>query len=832
MFESLRQDVRYGVRMLAKSPAFTAVAVLSLALGIGATTAIFSIVDAVMLRSLPVAEPERLVGMQWRSPEFRVSVSGFRMTDPATKETYSASFSGPAFQRLHADDSLLSHTFAFYNLGNSNFVADGLADSVTAQLVSGEYFPGLGMRAVAGRLLVPDDDRADAPPVLVISEALWRRRYGGQASAVGKVVKLNGTSFTIAGIVPRGFHGTIDYAAAPEVFVPLAFQVHVEDRPRSSGNNETWWLGMMGRLAPGVSMAQAQAALDVQFKQAIADVTAAIEPKKIPRMTLVPGAQGQFEFRRRNAQSLQLFLGAAGLVLVIACANAANLLLARAESRQREVAVRLAIGSNRWRLVRQLLTESALLAATGGVLGVLLAAWCKDLLREWLPLTNVPAEMAVPMDWRVLAFAVGVCGLTTIVFGLFPALQTTRVDVISALRDGTRQQSGRRSLLSRALVVVQVALSVVVLVGAGLFLRSLAAIESIPVGFNPRNLVVFTTNAMRETTNRARAARMYEEIRERLEALPGVEAASSSDAPLLAGTMSNTLITIPGRGGFTGDLQFVFTLHVGGRFFETMQIPLLLGRTSTPQDDETTLKAVVVNESFAKSYLPGEQPVGKQVEIARELREIVGVVADAKYASLKSAPIRVAYIPFRQRLSAMRNMSFQIRTRSNAGTMAPLIRQVVQAVNPNLPVYALRTQEEYNRRAMENDRRFAWLSTFFGAIALVLTVIGLYGVMSYSVAQRTREIGVRMALGAQPVSVLSMVMTQGMRVAIAGLTVGLASALAAQRLLKTLLYGVTGTDPLTFAAIAVLLVAVALGACFFPARRAARVDPLVALRYE
>jgi len=831
MFDALLQDVRYGLRMLAKTPAFTAVAVLSLALGIGSTTAIFSIVDTVMLRSMPVADPDRLVVMNWVSPEFSVSVSGYRMRDEVTKETYSGSFSLSVVQRLQADRSVLSHAFAFYNMGSSNFVADDFPESLSAQLVSGNYFPGLGMRAVAGRLLAPDDDRAGAPLKLVISEALWQRRFGGHASAVGKVVRLNGQMFTIAGVAPKGFHGTIDYAASPDVFLPLAHQALVEDRPRKDGNDETWWLGLMGRLQPGVSIEQARAGLDVQFRQAIADVTQKTEPANIPRLRVLPGAQGQFEFRRRNAQSLQLFLGAAGLVLVIACVNAANLLLARAASRQREVAVRLAIGSNRTRLVRQLLTESAMLALAGGALGVFLAVWCKDLLRNWLPLRNVPAEMAMPMDWRVLVFAALVCSVTTLIFGLVPALQTTRVEVISALRDGTRQQTGRRSLLSRSLVAVQVGLSVVVLLGAGLFLRTLDAVENIPVGFNPRNLVLFTVNAMRDTTDRERAIRIYEDVRQRVEAIPSVESLGLSDRTLLGGNMSNTLIRVDGKE-FTGDLHWVFVQHIGGHFLETMQIPLRLGRVTSMEDTQIGPRVVVVNEAFVQAYLTGQHPLGKQVEIGREMREIVGVVANAKYASLKAGDVPVAYIPYAQRLNSLRAMTFALRTRSDASTLAASIRDAVRGVNPNLPVYALQTQSATIEAAMENERRFAWLSTFFGAIALVLTVIGLYGVMSYAVAERTREIGVRMALGAQPSSVLGMVLRQGLRVAFIGLVLGLAGALAAQKLLTSFLFGVTGTDPVTFAAIAALLALVAGGACLIPARRAARVDPLVALRYE
>lgn len=831
MLENFRQDVRFGARMLVKTPAFTAVAALSLALGIGATTAMFSIVNAVMLRSMPVVEPERLVVLNWTSPEFRISVSGYRMQDPVTKETYSGSFSMPAFERLRADRSVLSHTFAFYSLGDSNFVADDVPEAVPAQLVTGEYFTGLGIRSVAGRLLLPDDDRADAHPAVVISEALWQRRFGAEASAVGKAVKFNGQPFTIVGVVPREFHGTTDWPGKADVFLPAAFQARVEDRPRPRDNRETWWLGVMGRLAPGIGIEQARAALDVQFKQAIGDVTATIEPGKIPRLKLLPGAQGQTEFRRRNAQSLQLFLGAAVLVLTIACANAANLLLARAESRQREIAVRMAIGSARSRLVRQLLTESAILALASGSAGVLLAIWGKEALREWLPLRYVPAEMALSMDWSVLGFALAACAATTLVFGLLPALQATRVDVVSALRDGTRHQTSRRSILSRSLVAVQVALSVVVLVAAGLFLRTLEAVEKIPLGFNPQKVVLFTVNAVRETGDRDRAERIYREVRERLELIPGIDSVGHSDVALLGGTMSNTLIRIDGRE-FTGDLKWVSTLHVGGRFFETMQIPLRLGRVTSVRDDAAAPRVMVVNEAFANAYLPGQQPVGKQVEIARELREIVGVVGDAKYARLKIAGEPVVYIPFQQRLNSLHAMTFELRTRTDAGALALPIRDAVRAVNPNLPVYALRTQQETIERAMQNERRFALLSTFFGVIALLLTVIGLYGVMSYAVAQRTREIGVRMALGAPPSGVLGMVLRQGMRVALAGLMLGLAGALAAQRLLKSLLFGVTGTDPLTFASTATLLIVVAACACAIPARRAARVDPLVALRHE
>ena len=852
--KTILTDIRFGMRGLLKHPAFTIVAVLTLALGVGANTALFSVVDAVLLKKLPVQDPERLVLLKasWNSKFSPGSYDGSNMRDPATGLTVGTSFPMQTLTRLRQEQGALSDVFAFSPL-EVNFNAGGQAEVVSAQAVSGNYYSALGVRAMIGRTITEADDNAGASPVAVLSHRFWSNRFNADPAAVGKQVNINNVAFTIAGVTPPGFAGTSQVGTSQDVSFPIAWEPQINGEQSNLKGEGVWWLRIMGRLKPGATLAQAESSLAGPFQQSVlehralrkTDTGAALrtlEPGDLPKLGVESGSQGEMNTRHWFGPALRLLAGVVGVVLLIACANVANLLLVRASSRRKEIAVRLAVGASRWRLVRQLLTESVLLAAVGGALGVLFAFWIKDgllMVTEWGG--REMSALTPRLDLRVLGFTLGLSCLTGIIFGILPALRATNVDLTPALKDAGRSSSGiGRSWLSKSLVVVQVSLSVLLLIGAGLLIRTLRNLQHVDMGFNANNVLLFKVDPSLLGYRDEKLADLYQRSFSRLEAVPGVQSVTFSRSPLLAHSSWTSSAYVPGEMGANGKPREsdVKVHSVRENFFSTMEIPLLLGRGLTEQDDARAPRVAVVNQAFAKAHFGNENPIGKRFGFAPEKPddiEIVGIARDAKYTSQRDEIQPTVYQAWRQVLRRMTFATFELRTVGDPAASIAGVRQAMREVDSNLPLSDMRTQKQQADETLAMERMFAKLLTLFGLIAQQLAAIGLYGVMAYVVSQRTHEIGIRMALGADRRKVLMMVVRQGMVLTLVGIAIGLAAAFVLTRYLESLtsmLFGVKPRDPWTFAVIAVGLGLVALLACLVPARRATKVDPLRALRYE
>jgi predicted permease len=849
--EQTFQDLRYAVRQLRRNPGFAVFAVLSLGLGIGANTAIFSVVNEVLLKSLPVRKPQELVLFQWAiAGGFEVRVSGDWENDPNTKLTTCTSFSLQAFERFREGNGTLSALFAFTPLWQPTLMVDGQAESSSGgQLVSGDYFTGLGVSAVRGHLIAPDDDRAGAPPVAVISYGYWMRRFGGAPDVLGKTISVNGAPATIIGITPREFIGALDVGVAPDLSVPLAMLPAVDQWLGSDARKvgAPWLLRIMGRRVPGKSAEQIQdnfegifqkLALEDQAAEGSSDARAGrgatVEP---PRLLVIPGGKGLNSLRHNYKPRLMLLMGLVGLVLLIACANVANLLLARGLARRREIAARLAIGASRGRIIRQLLTECGVLVLLGGTLGVIVAYWGRGLAT--LPFTSEDGQVLVlpsAIDWRVLIFTATVAIFTGAIFGLVPALRATQIDLSAEFQGGGRSLGlGSRQWLGKTLLAAQVALSLVLLVGAGLFVRTLGKLDSVELGFNSERLLLFKITAIAGGGPDERAAVVHARILERVAALPGVQGATFSWMPLLTGAGANTTITIPGRTPVPEGNDSALVNAVGPEFFSTLEIPILLGRGFNRRDDGPAARVAVVNDQLVRQYFEGQNPIGRHlIYHARPGPltdvEIVGVVRDSKYTEVKGEMPATLFVPFDQDSWSIAN--YAVRGISNPEALVPSIRAAVRAIDPKLPLADVRTQNAQIAKLSASERMFARFAGFFGALALVLVCVGLYGLLSYGVARRTSEIGVRIALGAEPMDIRWMVLRESLVVIGVGVLIGLASATVLARLVAGMIYGIAAVDPLTYGAVALLMLGVALLACWLPARHAARVDPIIALRAE
>jgi len=847
---SLGQDLRYGVRMLLRSRAFTAIAVLSLALGIGANTALFSLVDAVLLKTLPVKKPNELVLFSWLGGSRGLSrgIMGSTKTDPGTGMRTSTSFSYLTFECFRDNNDTLSDVFAFAPLHQLNVSVDGQPEIATGQLVSGGYYPGLGVRATMGRTIAPDDDKAGAQPVAVITHRYWQRRFGQDPEAVGKTVNINNVSFTIVGITSPEFMGASQVGWSPDLSIPFSMQPQVSPHESSLNGPWFWWLQIMGRLNPGVTTEQAAASFESIFQQSAQEGWDAAQarfppqgqaqnsaPRDVPSLRGASGSQGMTELRSAYSQPLTILMAIVGFVLLIACANVANLLLARAATRQKEIAVRLTLGASRWRLVRQLLTESVLLAVLGGAAGVLFAYWGKDMLLTLRPWGGGELGVDLKIDLRVLSFTIAVSLATGLLFGLAPALRATKVDLTPALKDNARSVTGgTRAILTKSLIIVQVSMSLVLLVGAGLFVRTLRNLQNVDIGFNRENLLLFNVEPGLNGYNKAQMAQLYRRITERLEAVPGVSSATVSLIPLLSGQAQTRGIDVQGHASPAGDNDDAKVNTVGESFFKTMEMPILLGRSLSFHDDERAPKVAVINQLMARKYFGDENPLGRRFgfggpETSGQI-EIIGVTRDAKYTNMRSETEPTVYLPYLQ--SIPRQATFIVRSSGNPTAITASIRDAVREVDSNLPIFGVKTQSQQADESLVQERLFATLSSFFGVLALLLACIGLYGVMSYGVARRTNEIGIRMALGATSTRVTRMVMRETMLVVGIGVAIGLGAAVATTRLVAAMLFGLAPTDPLTVSFAVLLMIGVAALAGYIPARRAARVDPMVALRYE
>ncbi len=837
--ETFLQDLRYAARMIRKTPGFTAVVIGSLALGIGANTAIFSAIDAVMLRMLPVQEPQRLVMLQWHAhgyPErYLTDLEGSGYGEPGQGLT-SYSFAYSTYEQFRKENSVFSETFAFAaNSDPVNVGIDGHAEATVVQGVSGNFFNGLGVEAILGRTLQPDDDQASAPAVGVVSYEFWQKSLGSHPAVAGKTMVVNGQPVTVVGVTPPDFFG-LEPGNTPGIFVPLLQYVAEQEDSRSTlvGDPKSWWTGVVGRLKPGVTEKQAEAELRIVYDRTLAAVHAGADPNK-PVLQVAPIKQGLSSLRRQFSSSLLLLMMMVGTVLLIACGNVAALLLTRANARQREIAVRLSLGARRSRLIRQLLTESVILALCGGALGLLVAKWAGNVLLALLSSGRQVIALELQLDARVLAFTAGVCLLSGILFGLAPALRATRVDLLSSLKQSASGSSSGRLSAGKFLVAGQVALCLLLLVSAGLLLRTLKTLEQVNLGFNRQNILLFTVRPGLNGYKGDQLDQFYLEMQRRLSRLPGVQSVSFADRNPIGQGTSSTEGTIPGYTSATAKGVTIYRHIVGPGYFDTLGIRLRLGRTLGLQDTRTAPKVIVVNQKFVDKYMHGDYAVGHQVNFgnAKRIFEIVGVVDDVKYAGLRQEVPPTAYFSHLQTEFPWNYMTFMVRS-GEAGLpgLASAVRREALAQDKDVPVVDMKTETRVLSQVLFLDRTFAALSSAFGFLALLLACIGLYGTMAYAVSRRTSEIGIRMALGADRSLILGMVLRETAIIVWAGIAVGLPAAWAATGLLKSRLFGLSPHDPWSMVLAITTTLAVTAIAGYVPARRASRVDPMIALRYE
>jgi predicted permease len=818
--DTLWQDLRFATRALLKNPSFAAVAVLTLALGIGVNSTVFSIVNEYLFRPLPVKDPDQLVALGTKDSTFEVP--------------YEISY--PNYEDLRDRTEVFADAVAFQNTV-FNVSADGLAERTFAEFVTGNYFSMLGVDAAVGRNFTADEGRVPgAQPLIVLSYPYWQRRFGGQESAIGRTVKLNGVPFTIIGVAPESFKGT-ESVIALDIYVPLGTKEQVY--PKSIGRYKergNTGLHVLARLKPGVSLAQARSAVNVLAGQL---------EQEYPETNKSVGFAVELETHSRPVISIAesvpriaaVFMALVALVLLIACANVANLMLTRAIARQKEIAIRVALGASRARVVRLLLTESMMLAVVGGAAGWLLSFWAVDWLSSIRLSTDAPVRFNIGPDWRVQVFSLCVALATGLIAGLAPAFQSSKPNLNESLKEGGRSSAASgRHRIRNLLVVGQIAVSVLVLICAGLFIQSARNAEKIDVGFLTENLSMASLDVEAQGYDDARGMQFFKRLTERVKSLPGViEASLGSVTPL---GYSNSIDDVYFEGRAAGrpeeDRTTIFSSVIGPGYFKTMGTTVLEGREFSERDNQTAPGVVIVNETMARRYWPDQDPLGKRMALKREgpYLEVVGVVRDGKYGFLGEEPRAFLYVPFEQHY--LGDMTLFLRSAGDDPSVLAGVRQVVRELDRDLPLYDVKTMGSHLRDgiALLFVRMAARLATAFGLLGLVLAVVGVYGVVSYSVSQRVHEIGIRMALGAKTRDVLKLVLGQSLMLTLAGVAIGLGAAFGVTRVMTSLLYGVSATDPLTFGIIAIVLSGVALAASFIPARRALRVDPMVALRYE
>jgi predicted permease len=838
--ETLWQDIRYGWRVLRNSPAFTTVAVLTLALGIGANTAIFTLINAVILKMLPVKNVNELVVIG--DPTAAHSRShGTPRTDL---------YSYPLYKELRDRTSVFNGMLAageVHRTRVAKMAGQSISDDVLGVLVSGNYFSVLGVNALAGRTLYETDDQVrGGHPVAVISYSLWRSRFNSDPSVIGDSIRVNNYPFTIVGVMPPGFHGQV-VGDIQEVWMPMTMQEQVIAGRTFLDDPEWSWLTVMARVKPGVTLEQAKANVNLALKQALAsDYGAKIGPENLKEVSkdsigISNGARGLSVIRGDFAKPLYLLMGIVGLVLLIACVNVANLLLARATIRQKEIAVRLAMGAKPARIIRQLLTESVLLSLIGGAVGLLAAFWGTRVLLSVARLNIDQTGLQVNPDWKILLFTLVVCALTGILFGVVPAIRALHIELNATLKNaapGAVGGSSRGFHLGKILVASQVALSLLVLFAAGLLVRSMQNLKNLDVGYNREHILSVRVDPLSAGFDTAEKANTVErELRSRLASLPGVQAVSSSEMGLFDGSACETDMGAEGFVKHEGTDDLAFCDNVGPGYFSMLHIPVILGREITEQDTPTSPVVTVINESFQKKFFPNQNPIGRKIwwddnERRNRQMEVVGVVKDVLDKGLKEEKVPEQYLAFSQKQGPAGMIRFALRTVGDPSGLTDAVRNEIKNYNSAIPIDNVRTLDRLIDSSISNEIIIAKLSSFFGVLALVLASIGLYGVMSYTIAGRTRELGVRIALGAQRTDVLRMVLKEAMLLVLVGIAVGVPASLASARVISSMLYGLKSYDPIAMVAVITLLAAVGAFAGFIPARRATKVDPIVALRYE
>jgi predicted permease len=838
----LGQDVRYGCRTMIANKAFSALAVLLLALGIGANASIYSLMESILLRSLPVADPESLVVLNWHSrppqdanKQWVHVMHGVQgLAWPGGKGVMvSGMFPYGAFETLREENPVFSTLFGYFNGLHHNLVVHRQATSASTEYVTGEYFRGLAVLPAAGRLIDSEDDRPGAAPVAVISFATSQNRFGGPPNAIGQSILVDNIPFTVIGVAPPEFFG-VDPAAAPDLYLPLYTNLLVDGAgaERLYHDENFYWIEMMGRLRPGVSMTQAQAALAPRFHQWVATTaTTDGERAKLPALTLNPGAEGLGSLRRQYSKPLYVLLTMVGLILAVTCANIANLLLARAAARRREMAVRLSLGAGRFRVVRQLLTESVMLALLGGAFGVLFAIWGVRSLTLLLSNGQQNFTVHAELNWNVLAVTAALSVVCGLLFGLAPAIQSTRRDVMPALKNGLGGGPCRRA--QHVLVVAQIAFSFLILVAAGLFVRTLDKLHSVQLGYARENILLFSLNARQAGHRDLEIATFYADLRKRFESIPGVSSATLSQSSIISaartgqairGTMKIGAVTLDGAR----------VMSAGPRFLTTMQIPILAGREIDDRDQPGSRPVAVISERLARTYFGNENPVGRRITLPDEKRdlEIVGVSANLRYGGLKNEEESAMTVFVAASQFSPDRVTYALRTAGDPLRYVKSVHEIVREADSRIPVTNVITQAAEIDRTINRELTFAKLCTGFAVLALLIACVGLYGTMSYNVARQIGEIGTRMALGAQRGAVVWMVLRRVLTLAAVGLAISVPAALIASRLVKSFLFETQPNDPGTLALAGVVLLSAAILAGYVPAKRASRIDPLAALRHE
>ena len=837
--DSLLQDIRYGWRGLVKRPGFTIVAVIILALGIGANSAIFTLINAVVLKPLPVTNPEELVLFNSSPSE------GTRTSDGDLRPGRWDLFSNASYHYFRAHDKSFQDLSAFRS-GESRLSvrrvdasSSEAAQRASGHLVSGNYFSVLGVNAMLGRVLTNEDDSPAASPAAVLSNPYWKQKLNSDPQIVGRQLLLNGTSFTIVGVMPPEFFG-IRVRRSPDFWLPLAFQPQIELRKSALDDKNVSWLNIIGRLKPGISLEQAQAGVNVELRQFLTEESGSQlnDQRRLTiqnsYVTLESGARGLSGLRQFYSTALRMLMVIVALVLLIACANVGNLLLSRAAARKAEISLRLALGASRWRLVRQLLTESLLLAVIGGVTGILLAQWGVSLLVSRLAATS---PLDVKPDTTVLLFTLGISIVSGVIFGIAPALRATKTDLTTALKEKSAAGRTGRFNLGSVLVVAQVAVSLILLVGAGLFARSLIKLQQEDLGFNRENVLLASVDTRLAGYKPEELTAVYRQLYDRLSNLPNVQSVTIASFSPMQGSSTNSTVTVRGYTPNENENMAVAEILIGPDFNETLGVPLLMGREIGLQDTPTSSRVAVVNQSFANAFFPNQNPIGRRLTFEEDSDkddfEIVGVIGDSKYDSAKEQPERTVFRPILQvqDQQTFQNV-FELRTVGEPLNLSNEVRAAVTEVNDRLSILNLTSLRLQTDDALKQDKLIAQLVSFFGLLGLLLSCVGLYGIMAHAVVRRTNEIGIRMALGAERLNIIWMVLKESLLLVVVGLAIGLPASWAAARLISNQLFGLSPSDPLTLITAVTLLTLVAALAGYLPARRAARVDPLKALRYE
>jgi predicted permease len=846
LIESIVTDIRYSARTLRKNAGFTAIAAASLALAIGANTTIFSITKRLLLDRLDVPHAEQLRLLHWHGDKHTAVTNMWGVSDDVPEGIGATSFSYPAFEQLRRDNHVLEDLFAFKDGRRMNATIDGNAQILQGELVSGNYFDQLQVQPQLGRPILASDDLVGAPTVALISPALWQRTFGSSPSVIGRTIKVNMVPVTIIGVTPAGFTGAKSVQAAPDLFLPLSSQPLVEPRGRNgsligASSPEVWWLNIMGRTKESISDAAAQASLDVSLAAAVRSSLRPDANTTIPRLTVLDGSRGLFRSKQIFAKPVEMLMAAVSLVLLLACSNIASMLLARSASRQREIGVRLALGAGRIRVLRGVLTESLLLSALGGALGVIVAfAGCHTLplllANPWE--TN---QFTISLDSTVLAFMCGITILCGLLFGTVPAWIATRSDAGSSLKSAIPTSSRRRrGFTGKTIVAFQVMLSTLLVAGALLFAGTLFKLAHVDPGFRTDHLVLFAIQQPESRYPPPKDLQLHRQIEERLHALPGVKEVTLSEVAYISDSMENANFLPEGEKIDLEKEQSAWNNAVGAGFFHTMGIPIIAGRDFNENDTASAPKVGILSESLARKAFPRQNPIGKHFlahfrpheGYPGDLIEVVGVCGDTRYWSLKQDAVGMFYEPYVQTPNLDFGATYEIRTALRPESIAPSLRAAVQSIDPDLPLQEIRTQQEQIDASMQQERIIAALTASFGILALLLACVGVYGVMAYSVAQRTSEIGIRMALGSLPRQVLTMVLSEAGWISFAGIICGLGATLLLTRLVKSLLYAMQPNDPIVLSGSAVLLAAVGIAASWIPATRAASIEPMQALRHE